>query len=77
MYLIHKVKEIVYGYDAIGDYDPDKSLIQVPECHKITILKNKYIGNNLKSGKKTKFSKHKMIELIYKDFISIAERDRY
>ena len=72
-------KGVVYGYDAIGSYGPDKALSQGSGGHMILpFLDSVFVGyNNPGSDKKTSFTKEETIELLYKAFVAAAERDIY
>ena len=70
---------IVYGYDAIGSYGPDRALAQGSAAHMILpFLDSEVIGyNNPKHADKPKITSERAVELVEKAFRSAAERDIY
>lgn len=72
-------KGVVYGYDAIGSYGPDKALAQGSGAHMILpFLDSEVQGyNNPDHSKKPPLTPERATELIYEAFKAAAERDIY
>ncbi len=72
-------KGVVYGYDAIGSYGPDKALAQGSGAHMILpFLDCEVQGyNNPDHSKKPPLTPERATELIYEAFRAAAERDIY
>ena len=70
---------VVYGYDAIGSYGPDKALSQGSGGHMIIpYLDSEFVGyNNPIQDKKAPKSIEEAVEIVYKAFVGAAERDIY
>lgn len=72
-------KGVVYGYDAIGSYGPDRALSQGSGGHMLLpYLDSVFVGyNNPNVDKKIVYTKEEAADLLYKAFVAVAERDIY
>lgn len=70
---------VIYGYDAIGSYGPDRALAQGSGGHMIIpYLDAEFVGyNNPKENKRAPKSIEETVEIVYRAFVSAAERDIY
>jgi 20S proteasome subunit beta 6 len=67
-------KGVIYGYDAIGSYGPDKALAQGSGGHMIIpYLDSEFVGdNNPREDKKQPKSKEEAVQIVYKAFLAAA-----
>jgi 20S proteasome subunit beta 6 len=72
-------KGIVYGYDAIGSYGPDRALAQGSGAHMILPFLDAEVSgyNNPNQSQKPPLSPERAVELVYEAFKAAAERDIY
>lgn len=70
---------VIYGYDAIGSYGPDRALAQGSGGHMIIpYLDSEFVGdNNPREDKKQPKTKEETVQIVYKAFLAAAERDIY